>query len=54
VSGLSDNADLPMESMSLSASSTLPLFQTYGPQTSLQWLDVIICFYLSQLMIGLL
>ena len=39
-SGLVEIADLPMELLSLSASSVLPLFQPYKSLISVQWFGV--------------
>jgi hypothetical protein len=50
--GLVETAGLSMGSLSLSASLILPLIQSQGYPTSIQWLGVNICFCHSQLLVG--
>jgi hypothetical protein len=51
-SRLVETAGLPMGSPSSSASSNLSLIQSHMSPTSVQWFGVIICFCLSQLLVG--
>lgn len=50
-SRLVEIASLPVGSPSFSASSRPPLIQPQGSPTSVQWLGVNICIFLSQLLV---